>query len=469
MCFPSPHRSLLLVCPALLLMVVSLSLPNLCLAQSLKIDSNPPGATVELDGVPAGTTPLDKKFPGGYFHRTKTAIGQRLEHPMIARVSLPGYVTHEIALTEGPMDWIDLHGRHHGQYWLFKSSNFHVDLQTVAGTFTGSVSAAAAAGPQPATLRPELSLEEIVSRAKPAVVCLKSLTLSGSGFFVTDTGLIATNAHVARGESELLALLPNGVKLSALVVYIDADLDLALVKVTAPTPDFQFPHLPLADASLIHQGETVLAVGNPGDAMLFSVTKGIVSAVGRFPGAGPGTWIQTDAAINPGSSGGPLLNVQGEVIGLNTRKLVRKNVEGIGFALSSSDLLNLLTRFYPDLMPSVNANQHRTTPQRNVKLAYPADPAAPSPPAAAPNSVLPPSTPSPDDFGTLTITSNKLTAKIYVDGQYCGNPPLKLRLASGSHRVSVRSTGSPDDMEVITISPATQATINAIFDPPPQP
>jgi hypothetical protein len=161
-----------------------------------------------------------------------------------------------------------------------------------------------------------------------------------------------SNAHVARGDSDLVALLPDGAKLPASVVYSDADLDLALVKAASPTPDFRFPHLSLVDASLVHQGETVLAVGNPGDAMLFSVTKGILSAVGKFSGAGPGTWIQTDAAINPGSSGGPLLNVQGKVIGLNTQKLVRKNVEGIGFALSSSDLLNLLTRFYPDLTPA---------------------------------------------------------------------------------------------------------------------
>jgi hypothetical protein len=58
---------------------------------------------------------------GGYFRRTRTAIGERLEHPLIVRISLPGHATREIALTEGPMDWIDLHGRHHGQYWLIKS------------------------------------------------------------------------------------------------------------------------------------------------------------------------------------------------------------------------------------------------------------------------------------------------------------------------------------------------------------
>jgi serine protease Do len=96
-------------------------------------------------------------------------------------------------------------------------------------------------------------------------------------------------------------------QLQADVVYIDPDLDLALVKAVPPNTDFVFPHLPLADSSLAQQGESVLVIGNPGDAMLFSVTKGIVSAVGKFPAAGPGTWIQTDAQINPGNSGGPLV------------------------------------------------------------------------------------------------------------------------------------------------------------------
>src|SRR5271165_1380542 len=183
---PSPCRSPLALCAMLFLAVVSLCLPTLSSAQSLKITSNPPGATVELDGVPVGTTPFEKNFPGGYFHRTHTVLGQRLEHAMVARVSLTGFITHEIALTEGPMDWIDLHGRHHGQYWLFKSDHFHVDLDTVASTFTGAVVAASPA--QPAAFQPELSLEELVRRTKPAVVCLQALNASGSGFFITETG-----------------------------------------------------------------------------------------------------------------------------------------------------------------------------------------------------------------------------------------------------------------------------------------
>jgi serine protease Do len=112
-----------------------------------------------------------------------------------------------------------------------------------------------------------------------------------------------------------------------------------------PAPDFVFPYLPLVDASLVRQGESVLVIGNPGDATLFSVTKGIVCAVGTFPAAGPGNWIQTGAPINSGNSGGPLVNTRGEVIGLNTLKVIRKNVTGIRFALSSGDLLTLLRGF----------------------------------------------------------------------------------------------------------------------------
>jgi hypothetical protein len=68
----------------------------------------PPGATVELDGIVVGTTPFERDFPGGYFHRAKTAIGKRLEHPMVVRVSLAGYATKEMMVSQGPMTWIGL-------------------------------------------------------------------------------------------------------------------------------------------------------------------------------------------------------------------------------------------------------------------------------------------------------------------------------------------------------------------------
>jgi hypothetical protein len=208
-------------------------------------------------------------------------MGSRLEHPVVARISLSGYATRELKLTEGPMNWISLNGRNRGEYWLFKSDHFSVDLLPISETFTGAITAKVSdAG---VGLQPELSLEELVRQA-------------------------------------------NGQQLEARVVHIDPDLDIALAKVERPAGKSDFPHLTLTDASSVRQGENVLAIGNPGDAMLFSVTKGIVSAVGTFPNAGPGTRIQTDTPINPGNSGGPLLNSRGEVIGINTQKLIKKNV-----------------------------------------------------------------------------------------------------------------------------------------------
>lgn len=425
-------------------------LPFFSFADSLKITSNPPGASVELDGVRVGTTPFEKDFPGGFFHRTRTALGQRLEHPMVARLSLLGYATREIALTQGPMEWIDLHGRNHGQYWLFKSDQFHADLDTISTTFTGAVSASLPS--QPAGLQIELSLEELVRRTKPAVVCLKTLDGFGSGFFVTETGVIATNAHVARGGSSLLALLPNGQQLEAKVVYIDADLDISLAKVAPPSPDFVFPRLVLADATLVQQGESVLAIGNPGDAMLFSVTKGIVSGVGKFAAAGPGTWIQTDAPINPGNSGGPLVNTRGEVIGLNTLKLIKKNVTGIGFALSSSDLLAVLRRFYPDLAPSpvTTSTQSPTDPtpssETTAALSFPAQP-------------------PPDGSGTVSITSDPDAAEIYVDGKFHGNTPATVKLPAGTHTILLKSAGFPDYSRTLELPKSSKLSLKAVFQP----
>ena len=90
--------------------VLLLFCPVHALADTLKITSKPSGATVEIDGVLAGTTPFEKDYPGGYFHKTKTSMGSRLEHPMVARLSLAGYVTREVRMTDGPMNWISING-----------------------------------------------------------------------------------------------------------------------------------------------------------------------------------------------------------------------------------------------------------------------------------------------------------------------------------------------------------------------
>lgn len=420
-------------------------------AEKLRITSNPAGATVEIDGVAVGTTPFEKEYPGGYFHKTRTLLGARLEHPMVARISLAGYATKELTLTEGPMSWVSLNGRSHGDYWLLKSNRFQVELEPISQAFTGVV-AANVSGTN-ASLRPELSFAELVRQTKPAVVYLKGSDKAGSGFFVTGTGVIVTNAHVARGEESLLAILSSGQQLGAKVVYIDADLDIALAKIDGVGEKGDFPHLTLTSADGVRQGESVLAIGNPGDAMLFSATKGIVSAVGRFSNAGPGTWVQTDAPINPGNSGGPLLNLRGEVIGVNTLKLVKKGVHGIGFALSSSDVLEVLHRFYPDL--AVVSGQSASAPVK----------AEPSEESAAAESSDISSLAAADGIGTITITSEPDGAEIFIDDKFHGNTPATLKIPAGSHAILLKFPRHNDWRRTLEILKSSKVSLKATLDP----
>lgn len=435
-------------------------IPGSTPADKLRITSVPSGASVQLNGVVVGTTPYEMNIPGGYLHKTKTTIGSRLEHPMIARLTLEGYAAKEILLTDGPMNWVSLKGHNYGGYWLLKTDHFHIELQSAAQTFTGGVVEstsgawrAVASGPA-SGVGLELSLEELVARAKPAVLYLKSLTKSGTGFFVTETGVIATNAHLARGEESLLATLPDGTQFDAKIVYVDPDLDIALAKVSG----IGFPHLALADVAGVRQGENVVAVGNPGDAMLFSVTKGIVSAVGRFDAAGPGTWIQTDAPINPGNSGGPLLNTRGEVIGINSQKLIKKNVNGIGFALSASDLLEVLHRFYPAPLKAdenVSAAAAVTHGARLPSGAALMDTASPAAPAATAVS----------GFGVTEITSVPDGAEIFLDDKFVGTSPATLHIPEGAHALVLKSARHADWTRSITVMKDSTVTVKAVLDP----
>lgn len=441
-----PSRTKLALFAGLLLF----SCPPRALSEKLQITSSPPGASVELDGVVVGATPFEKDFPGGYFHKTRTALGARLEHAMVARVSLAGYTTKEITLTEGPMNWVSLNGRDHGEYWLLKSDHFHVELQPASETFTGTVLATVSG--TTGGLRPALSREELVRQTKPAVVYLKGLDKAGSGFFVTGTGVIVTNAHVARGQESLLATLSTGQQMTAKVVYIDADLDIALLKIEAASGKKEFPHLALTSAVGIHQGESVLAIGSPGDAMLFSATRGIVSAVGKFPSAGPGTWVQTDASINPGNSGGPLLNSRGEVIGINTLKLVKKNVSGIGFALSSSDVLEVLHRFYPEMAapPSPAVPVAPLNAGESDEAESSTEPQAAAPAAA-----------SPEGVGTVIITSEPDGAEIFVDDKFHGNTPATLRLPTGSHEIVLKFPKHADWRRTLEVLKSSKTSLKA--------
>jgi S1-C subfamily serine protease len=410
-------------------------------ADTLKITSTPPGATVEINNVAVGTTPYETKVPGGYFHRTKTPMGHRLLYAMAARISLEGYATKEILMTEGPMNWVSLKGHSHGDYWLLKREIFHVELIPSSKAFTGSfavASSAERAAPdrsRAAAPPPALSVEQIVANAKPAVVRLRVGGKSGSGFLVTETGLIATNAHLARNQESLLVVFADGRQLDAKVVYVDPELDLALAKVESK----DLKYLSLATTDTVKEGETVIAIGNPGGGMNFSTTKGIVSAIGENPSAGPGLWIQTDAFINPGNSGGPLINMRGEVVGINTVKLTQKGTtSGIGFALSASELIEVLNRYYPS---SQIAALHLSEGGNSDSRSGPIDR---------------------ETFGTVTL-AEPIGAELIVDHQPKGHIPSTLRLSVGLHLIVVSGVGRAAWRHYVRVSEGDQLTLIPSF------
>jgi serine protease Do len=149
----------------------------------------------------------------------------------------------------------------------------------------------------------------------------------GSGTIVDSQGYILTNAHVVEGAQKITVTLLDGRTFNGSVVGADTATDLAVVKINAAN----LPVAPLGDSSSLQPGDWAIAIGNP-YGLNFTVTAGVISAMGRvLPGGPEETFIQTDAPINPGNSGGPLVDTRGQVIGVNSAKF--QNAQGIGFSI----------------------------------------------------------------------------------------------------------------------------------------
>jgi S1-C subfamily serine protease len=173
---------------------------------------------------------------------------------------------------------------------------------------------------------------------------------SGSGFVISTNGFIVSNFHVIEGAKRILIAGPDGRRVLAQVIESNTSRDLAVLKAL----EGHWVSVQLGDVDEVAIGEPAYAIGSPADVpentvLDFTVTRGVVSGVRTFPSdANPNIqieYIQTDAAINAGNSGGPLVNEAGKVIGVNTHKIVGRGVEGLSFSISINEVKKLYFRY----------------------------------------------------------------------------------------------------------------------------
>jgi S1-C subfamily serine protease len=184
------------------------------------------------------------------------------------------------------------------------------------------------AAPAGQTAQEEL-LIRIASQASPAVVSVTQPRGFGSGVIIRADGVVLTNAHVVGGARTVRIGLADGRELEGQVLGRDPSVDVAVVRVNASG----LPAAAVGNSDRLAAGQLAIAIGNP-LGLERTVTSGVVSAVNRSPrGLGIDGLIQTDAAISPGNSGGPLLDSRGQVIGINTAVLTAPGASGLGFAV----------------------------------------------------------------------------------------------------------------------------------------
>lgn len=205
---------------------------------------------------------------------------------------------------------------------------------------------APSAAPVPSAPVADLSLEDIVSKAMPAVVLIETPLGRGSGFFVARDTLL-TNVHVVENNSVVTVRHGDGTSVSARVESRAPAFDIAVLKVLTASPNQAT--IPLGNAAGLRPGQDLIVIGSPLGLLQNTVTRGIVSALRR---SGDATLVQTDAAINPGNSGGPVLDRTGAAVGITTMSF--RESQGLNFAVSIDHARAILEGHAPTSSTAMN-------------------------------------------------------------------------------------------------------------------
>ena len=176
----------------------------------------------------------------------------------------------------------------------------------------------------------------IIDETIGGVVSVVTNSAKGSGFIISNDGYVVTNYHVIAGAESISVILYEGSAKTIELIGYDIEMDVALLKI-----DGSYTSLSFGNSDNVEVGEKVIAMGNP-FGLSFSVTEGIVSSLHRPGSNGLKVYIQTDVPLNPGNSGGPLIDKQGKVIGINNFKI--GDSESLGFALESDYIKDLVNQ-----------------------------------------------------------------------------------------------------------------------------
>ena len=247
---------------------------------------------------------------------------------------------------------------------LFKVFVFFIEIVGVGAIGVATGYYAGYMG-RPTPVRQEDMMTDAIRRVKPSVVTIVNYMLpnsgitgymiypviSGSGVIIDARGYIVTNYHVINRDERLQVIFSDGRKASGTVIREDSFSDLAVVAVSGEMPGVaQF-----GDSSGLELGQVVIAIGSPLDEFRGTVTMGIISGLDRQL-SGMRDLIQTDAAINRGNSGGPLINLRGQVIGINTLTVRSASdsgiLEGLGFAVPSNHVREIVNQWIPRPTPN---------------------------------------------------------------------------------------------------------------------